>query len=168
MKLLMRTMKKFRTTLMIALFTWLLQGCVATEALYAKYDEHACRVAMVKTPSGKVLVQELGTTEEKTMAWEPAVYFELGKDDISPKAEQLLDKDIAVLNQYRELRVSVRGYADQVGSAGFNQKLSKRRTVAAVDYLVAGGISRSRIEQTYEGEGLPVIQTKDGQEQAVN
>ena len=158
----------FRSWLMITLLHWVLQGCVSTEALYAKYDQHACRVAIVETASGETLVQELGKVEPKTMGWEPAINFKTGDDTLDVQAKRLLDRDIAVLKQYRELRVNVRGYADKVGTEQFNRELSKRRAAGTVSYLVAGGISRSRIEEVSLGEDGPVINTKDEEELATN
>jgi len=143
----------FRTWLMITLLHWVLQGC---------------RVAIVETASGETLVQELGKVEPKTMGWEPAINFKTGDDALDVQAKRLLDKDIAVLKQYRELRVNVRGYADKVGTDQFNRELSKRRAAGTVSYLVAGGISRSRIEEVSLGEDGPVINTKDEEELATN
>jgi len=160
--------KKLKAPLTITLLHWMLQGCISTDALYATYDEHACRVAIVETASGETLVQELGSIEPKTMGWEPAINFETGIADLDPQAKRLLDKDIAVLKQYRELRVNVRGYADKVGTEASNRELSKLRADSAVSYLVAGGISRSRIEAVSLGEDGPLVNTKDEQELAAN
>jgi len=159
---------KLKAPLTITLLHWMLQGCISTDALYATYDEHACRVAIVETASGETLVQELGSIEPKTMGWEPAINFETGIADLDPQAKRLLDKDIAVLKQYRELRVNVRGYADKVGTEASNRELSKLRADSAVSYLVAGGISRSRIEAVSLGEDGPLVNTKDEQELAAN
>ena len=160
--------KKLKAPLTITLLHWMLQGCISTDALYAAYDEHACRVAIVETASGETLVQELGSIEPKTMGWEPAINFETGIADLDSQAKRLLDKDIAVLKQYRELRVNVRGYADKVGTEASNRELSKRRADSTVSYLVAGGISRSRIEAVSLGEDGPLVNTKDEQELATN
>jgi len=132
--------KKLRASLTITLLHWILQ----------------------------TLVQELGSVEPRTMGWEPAINFETDIATLDPQAKRLLDIDIAVLKQYRELRVNVRGYADKVGTVASNLQLSKRRADSAVNYLVAGGISRSRIEKVSLGEDGPVVNTKDEEELATN
>lgn len=143
-----------------------LQGCVTTDELYAQYDVHACRVALVQASSGKTLVQDIAS--DRTMTWEPAVYFETNKSDIKAQGKLHLDTDIKVLKTYRELRVSVRGFADAVGDIQSNRALSKKRTESVVDYLVAGGIARSRIEDFALGEDMPLIDTADEQALPVN
>ena len=62
----------------------------------------------------------------------------------------------------------MRGYADKVGTEASNRELSKLRADSAVSYLVAGGISRSRIEAVSLGEDGPLVNTKDEQELAAN
>jgi len=146
--------------------TTVVQGCVTTEELYAEYDEQSCRVALVELPGGKTMVQEL--VSDRSMRWEPAIYFALGDDVVSAIEKRRLDRDIAVLKQYRELRVSVRGYADRSGSNEFNRDLAARRATSVVNYLIAGGLSRSRIEKVSEGEDLPIVRTRDEQKLQVN
>ena len=50
----------------------------------------------------------------------------------------------------------VEGHADEQGSSRYNLDLSRRRAVACVDWLVAAGIDRARLEAVGTGEARPV------------
>jgi OOP family OmpA-OmpF porin len=53
--------------------------------------------------------------------------------------------------------VDVTGYADRLGKAGYNQKLSERRANAVRDYLIAKGIASGRLKAYGKGEANPVV-----------
>ena len=50
------------------------------------------------------------------------------------------------------------GHTDRIGSAEYNQKLSKQRADAVRDYLVSKGVDRTKIETIGMGEKQPVVQ----------
>ncbi|AVO36777.1 OmpA family protein [Pukyongiella litopenaei] len=75
-------------------------------------------------------------------------------------ARQVLDRQADWIRQFPEVRFRVYGHTDMVGSAGYNQSLGLRRAQAAVAYLGARGIDRSRLEAVVSyGETRPVIDT---------
>ena len=53
--------------------------------------------------------------------------------------------------------VDITGYADRLGSAKYNLKLSERRANAVRDYLVAKGIDGARLKAYGKGEANPVV-----------
>ena len=53
--------------------------------------------------------------------------------------------------------VDITGYADRLGSAQYNLKLSERRANAVRDYLVARGIDGARLKAYGKGEANPVV-----------
>ena len=53
--------------------------------------------------------------------------------------------------------VDITGYADRLGSAKYNQKLSERRANAVRDYLVSKGIDGQRLKAYGKGESNPVV-----------
>jgi OOP family OmpA-OmpF porin len=53
--------------------------------------------------------------------------------------------------------VDITGYADRLGSAKYNQKLSERRANAVRDYLVGKGIAAGRLKAYGKGESNPVV-----------
>ena len=95
------------------------------------------------------------------------VHFDFDKSDIRTDARPVLDAAIAALKQDPSSRVAVEGYTDSVGSDAYNMGLSQRRAEAVVEYMVAGGIARSRLEPVGKGESDPVAtnDTEDGRAQ---
>jgi outer membrane protein OmpA-like peptidoglycan-associated protein len=64
------------------------------------------------------------------------------------------------IKQFPELRFSVYGHADAVGSNAYNYNLGLRRANAVVGYFASQGISRSRLQALVSfGETRPVVQT---------
>jgi OOP family OmpA-OmpF porin len=53
-----------------------------------------------------------------------------------PKSFEELDKLYALLSSNPNLKISVNGYTDNVGSIKYNLRLSERRAKAVVDYLI--------------------------------
>lgn len=95
------------------------------------------------------------------------VNFDFDKSNIRPDARPILDAAIATLKEDPNARVAVEGHTDSIGSEEYNMKLSQRRAESVVDYLVAGGIARSRLEPIGMGESDPVAtnDTEDGRAQ---
>ena len=68
-----------------------------------------------------------------------------------PVSRTVLDKAVAVLKEYPDVRVNIVGHTDDVGAAEFNLDLSRRRAEAVKKYLVDHGIDSGRV--TTEGRG---------------
>ncbi len=57
--------------------------------------------------------------------------------------------------------VDITGYADRLGSAQYNHKLSERRANAVRDYLITRGIAEGRLKAYGKGETNPVVVCND-------
>jgi outer membrane protein OmpA-like peptidoglycan-associated protein len=84
-------------------------------------------------------------------AW--TVPFESRSSRLTPKARAVLEE---LLPKAGERRIQVSGHADSLGSAQYNQRLSKRRAEAVRAYLVGHGVDGTRIELFAHGEAKPV------------
>src|SRR6185369_10677307 len=95
------------------------------------------------------------------------VNFDFDKAIIRSDGKPVLDAAIQALKEQSDVRISVEGHTDAVGTDAYNQRLSERRAQAVVDYLAAGGIARSRISARGYGESKPVAsnETEDGRAQ---
>ena len=60
------------------------------------------------------------------------------------------------LNNYPETRIQVNGYTDSTGNDAHNQELSERRANAVAQYLIAQGVSSSRIVANGFGSSNPI------------
>ncbi len=88
------------------------------------------------------------------------INFEFDKATITPEASLALQEQANFIKQFPELRFSVFGHTDLVGSAGYNQALGKRRAQATVNYLVSQGVERRQLQALVSfGKTKPLIQT---------
>ncbi|NEV93597.1 OmpA family protein [Psychroflexus sp. YR1-1] len=81
------------------------------------------------------------------------IYFDFDAFQIRSDAEIELQKIIAVMKSYPELRIEVGSHTDSLGDDLYNELLSEKRATATMNYLVdIGGIDRSRISAKGYGE----------------
>jgi OOP family OmpA-OmpF porin len=62
--------------------------------------------------------------------------------------------------------VGITGYADRLGSAKYNLKLSERRALAVKDYLVSKGVDAGRLNTMGKGKANPVVDCKGKKKRA--
>lgn len=107
------------------------------------------------TPEMEAQVQQMinesikdyeNNTKAKGLGWALSlIFFDLDKSNIKTSEIPELYKVAALMKKYDDLKVNVKGHTDVRASAEYNQKLSERRTAAAIDYIVnRWGISRDR------------------------
>lgn len=85
------------------------------------------------------------------------VFFDLDSSDISSAAKQILDNQIAWLKNDPSINVIVEGHCDERGTREYNIGLGDRRATAAKNYLVSGGIDKSRIKTISYGKERPAF-----------
>ncbi len=73
------------------------------------------------------------------------VLFDYDKSVIKPEAYPLLDEVIVILNQNPEMKITLQGHTDNIGTLKYNMGLSMRRAEAVKAYLVNNGISAHKI-----------------------
>lgn len=81
----------------------------------------------------------------------PIIHFDFDKYNIREDAQVEMEKVLAVMEEYPELRINIRSHTDSRGSQAYNQTLSKNRAKSTYQYLVDKGIAKDRLE--YEGLG---------------
>ncbi len=84
------------------------------------------------------------------------VFFGFDKSSVSPAARSTLEKQAAWLKKFGSVRVTLEGHADERGTREYNLALGERRANAAKDFLVALGISSSRVRVISYGKERPV------------
>ncbi|OBX25391.1 outer membrane protein OmpA-like peptidoglycan-associated protein [Gelidibacter algens] len=82
----------------------------------------------------------------------PIIYFDFDKSDIRQDAAVELEKVLAVLNQYPNLKLEIRSHTDSRGNDVYNMALSQRRATSTLDYLVENGITEARLKANGMGE----------------
>jgi outer membrane protein OmpA-like peptidoglycan-associated protein len=90
------------------------------------------------------------------------INFAFNSAALDDEALRVLRHQANWIKQFPELRFSVYGHADAVGSNGYNYNLGLRRANAVVDYFASQGISRNRLKALVSyGETRPVVQTQN-------
>jgi len=93
--------------------------------------------------------------EPKRIELSADAYFDFGSATLKPEGERKIDEIIPAMQDNPELRITVEGHTDSVGSEAYNQRLSERRAEAVRTYMVAHGIAPGRIETRGYGEANP-------------
>ncbi len=90
----------------------------------------------------------------------PTINFAFNSAALDASAQNTLRQQASWIKQFPEVRFKVYGHTDLVGTAAYNKRLGLSRANAAVNFLVAQGISRSRLEAVASfGETRPVVNT---------
>lgn len=87
------------------------------------------------------------------------LYFDTGSAQIQARSLPLLDEVVAILDQHPEIALlRVAGHTDATGDATANQRLSRARANAVVDYLIREGIDLERLDAVGFGSNKPVME----------
>ena len=90
------------------------------------------------------------------------VLFEPDGSILTPKSQQILDRLVAFMNENKDVKVSLHGYAYSGKSKTENPRLSDKRWQSVKDYLVKKGIESSRISGKGFGEANPIADNNTG------
>jgi outer membrane protein OmpA-like peptidoglycan-associated protein len=137
-----------------------------TSKIYAGKDSACEPSAMSK--------EDIADKFGKTLAALPAAvarYILLFKTDTTNlESESVVEKDrlMADVAGRPAAEVTVEGHTDRVGSAEYNEKLSRRRAEYVRKALIAAGVSPGNISSNWHGEGTPAVDTSDDVPEAAN
>ena len=106
--------------------------------------------------------QERRLSELKEFKFE-SIYFESDKSIIKEEFEEYLMNIVKILFSHSDIRIKVIGNTDSDGSDGYNEKLSKKRAEAIMEFLLNNGVKKERIEFEFRGEKKPVKSNKTGE-----
>ena len=119
-------------------------------------------------PDGCPKKYTLVEVKKEKIAIKQQVHFATAKYRVLPDSFPLLNQVAAVLNDFPKMKVSIEGHTDNVGGEPVNLRLSQRRAEAVRDYLVAKGISPSRLEAVGFGPRKPIATNKTVRGKAQN
>lgn len=103
---------------------------------------------------------ELPTAVAKFAGVIKGIEFDFGKATIRKNSNKVLDEAVKVLGEYKDLRVRITGYTDDVGERQTNLDLSEARANSVKAYLVSKGIEEGRIETHGAGPDDPIADNK--------
>jgi OOP family OmpA-OmpF porin len=93
------------------------------------------------------------------------ITFKTGAADLAPGSSVILDKAVAVLTEFKDVKLEIQGHTDDVqiakgGKFADNAALSQARADSVKDYFVKKGIDASRITSKGYGDTVPVVDPK--------
>ena len=84
------------------------------------------------------------------------VNFRSGSANLTNDSYSILHDAVDILKRNSTMKIEIQGHTDSSGDAGFNQRLSEMRAASVRDFLVANGISPSRLVIKGYGETQPI------------
>lgn len=112
----------------------------------SKHDESLN--LMVKLESSVEFVSD----QDQKMIKTKSIYFDLYQSKIRLDAAIELNKVIAILRKYPNLKIEIKSHIIVRLQPYYNMQLSNKRTQATMDYIIANRIDKSRISGRGYGE----------------
>ena len=113
--------------------------------------------APASAPAPAAAVQPAAATK---VTYAADAFFDFDKSVLKPEGKAKLDDLVSKVKDINLEVVIAVGHTDSVGSDGYNQKLSVRRSEAVKAYLVSKGIEKNRVYTEGKGEKQPVADNK--------
>ena len=96
------------------------------------------------------------------------INFDTGKSDIKPESVAIIGQIAALLKAHPELKVSVEGHTDNVGTPQNNKTLSTQRAKSVMNAVVQNGIAATRLTALGWGQEKPIADNRSEEGKAKN
>lgn len=95
------------------------------------------------------------TATEITIRLPGSILFDFDSAELRADAERTLEELAQLLVAYAPRPVRVEGHTDSIASDAYNLKLSEKRALAVVQWLVQHGVTANRLQSAGLGESQP-------------
>ena len=138
-------------------------------AINARLDQLQANAANASAEKTIIKVQQI-PLEPKQHVMEEVfeILFDFDKATIKPEYEDLIRKLATATQNNKNIKVSVVGHTDTMGSSNYNYALGGRRAEAVQKMLIKYGIPASQIVAVSSGEEDLAVQTPDNVANAKN
>ena len=89
------------------------------------------------------------------------VFFAYNEYDLTAEARAAVEKQAQWLKTYPNVNVQVEGHCDERGTREYNLALGEKRAAAVRSFLIANGISATRIQTISYGKERPAVMGSD-------
>jgi len=96
------------------------------------------------------------------------VHFDFDRFNLRPDALKILDDAVAKLGANADVRVTIEGHTDSIGTSEYNLALGERRANSVRDYLTNRGVTNTRLRTVSYGEDRPTADNNTAQGRAQN
>ena len=96
------------------------------------------------------------------------INFDTGKSVIRDESMPIIDQIVQMLNSNPELKLSVEGHTDNVGSPASNKTLSEARAKSVVSAIVSQGVAADRLSPDGFGQDKPIADNSTDEGRAKN
>jgi OmpA-OmpF porin, OOP family len=96
------------------------------------------------------------------------INFDTGKSVLKADGEATVKEIVAMLKGAPDLKISIEGHTDNVGTAASNQKLSESRAKAVMDAIAKGGVAQTRLASKGLGQTAPIADNRTDEGKAKN
>ncbi|MFH1468980.1 MAG: peptidoglycan-associated lipoprotein Pal [Pseudomonadota bacterium] len=144
-------MKSFLSLLLSVALLLSLCGCPpkTPSETVAVRDAPAGPMAPPPAPAAPAPVREMAANFSK-------VFFEFDSATLTSAGQQALSANARIMMDSADVKVEIQGHADERGTTDYNLSLGQKRAEAVKKYMVAGGVSPTRIATISYGEERPV------------
>lgn len=120
--------------------------------------------ATMQEPTGPAA----GTQQDFVINVGDRVFFGYDQYDLTSEARSQIEQQVRWLKQYPNLNVTVEGHCDERGTREYNLALGEKRAMAVRNFMIALGISPSRIQTISYGKERPAVLGSDESSWAQN
>jgi peptidoglycan-associated lipoprotein len=135
-------------------------GCGGKKAM-----EEPPAVTEAPPPAPPVVEEPMEKPPVEPKEVEPAtlndVFFAFDKYNLTSESKSILESDASELKRVSDANITIEGHCDERGTKSYNLALGEKRANAAKDYLIALGISGSRISVISYGKERPFAMGHD-------
>jgi len=96
------------------------------------------------------------------------VNFKFDSYILLPNSEDILNKLFTYLKNNPEIKISIEGHTDDIGTEQYNNELSINRAKSVYNWLIIKGINSTRLSFTGFGKSRPIFNEKDEEHGALN
>lgn len=96
------------------------------------------------------------------------IFFDFGSNKLKPESRKVLDDVVKLLTENTELKLTIEGHTDNIGTAEKNKARSLERAEAVKGYLIAKGIAPDRLTAAGYGFERPIADNSTAEGRAQN
>jgi outer membrane protein OmpA-like peptidoglycan-associated protein len=96
------------------------------------------------------------------------INFDTGKSDIKPESMPIIDQIAVLMKAHADLKISIEGHTDNVGTPASNKTLSEQRAKSVMNAVVQKGIAAGQLSAVGWGQDKPIADNRSEDGRAKN